>query len=205
MNAVLRSALAEVALGTHMQGGLFAGAYAIGDKPYGLIVSPKALGDLEPQTWIARNKDVPGAKSFVDGLANTQAMAEAGSKLAQKAIGTEIDGHKDWYIGAVDELELAYRAFKPTKEENSKFGRSGINVSAIPPTLPYSHVLVLQSELPEFRQGGAEAFKPTWYWTSTQHASDSNYAWGQSFGSGFQDDWIKDNDGRARLVRRFAL
>ena len=32
-----------------------------------------------------------------------------------------------------------------------------------------------------------DAFKPNWYWSNTQHASDSDYAWSQCFDYGSQD------------------
>jgi hypothetical protein len=46
-----------------------------------------------------------------------------------------------------------------------------------------------------------EAFKFSWYWSSEQHASDSDYTWCQDFGNGNQNYSIK-NRVRARAVRR---
>lgn len=205
MNAVLREALHSIALGTAMQGGFFAGAYAIGDKPYGLIVAPKASGEFKPMAWNSSYNDVAPATSFVDGLANTRAMAEAGSAMAKKALATTIDDFSDWYIAAQDEKELLFRAFNPSMNENSDWGRSGINVSAIPPTYPYSVQPAPQTSIEAFREGGPEAFELEGYWTSTQHASLSSDAWGQGFDNGFQGYWDKLNKRRARLVRRFAI
>jgi len=50
-----------------------------------------------------------------------------------------------------------------------------------------------------------EAFEPTWYWSSEQHASHSDYAWSQYFGNGFQDYHIKSTRMRARAVRRVLI
>lgn len=207
MNAVLRSAFTEIVIGTEMEGGFFAGAYAIGDKPYGLIVSAKVVGDLKPSIWIKNYQDVPGARSLVDGLANTQAMAAAGSTLAQKILALEISGKKDWFLGALDENEIAYRNLKPTTDANSSWARSGINLSAIPPTWPYSHsaVPVVQTTVEAFRAGGDEAFEPVGYWTSTRHAGHSIDAWGQYFNYGSQSYWFKSGELRARVFRRFPL
>jgi hypothetical protein len=44
-----------------------------------------------------------------------------------------------------------------------------------------------------------------WYWSSTQHASHSDYAWHQHFGNGYQDNDGKSFEGRARAVRRLAI
>ena len=56
-----------------------------------------------------------------------------------------------------------------------------------------------------FKPGGKEAFDLMWYWSSTQHASDAGYAWYQFFGDGYQGLWRKDDDGRARAVRRIKI
>ena len=50
-----------------------------------------------------------------------------------------------------------------------------------------------------------ERFKPEWYWTNEQHASDSSYAWCQHFTSGGQSNWNKNNELRARAVRRLDI
>ena len=46
-----------------------------------------------------------------------------------------------------------------------------------------------------------ELFESGWYWTSTQHSP--GYAWIQGFGDGFQYDYDKGTQARARAVRRF--
>lgn len=48
-------------------------------------------------------------------------------------------------------------------------------------------------------------FKPEYYWTSEQHASNESSAWVQNFGYGGQYYSLKDNDFRARAVRRLAI
>lgn len=47
-----------------------------------------------------------------------------------------------------------------------------------------------------------EEFEATWYWSSEQHASDCERAWGQQFANGFQDSDSKSVLLRARAVRR---
>ena len=47
-----------------------------------------------------------------------------------------------------------------------------------------------------------EEFKEAWYWSNTQHASGSFYAWCQSFSHGYQDYSLKSSELRARAVRR---
>jgi hypothetical protein len=47
-----------------------------------------------------------------------------------------------------------------------------------------------------------EEFKKEAYWSNTQHAGGSHYAWYQGFGLGCQDDFIKSAELRVRAVRR---
>ena len=51
----------------------------------------------------------------------------------------------------------------------------------------------------------SDEFTRAWYWTSTQYAGDDAYAWYQSFGYGTQGDHRKDDELRARAVRRFPI
>lgn len=50
-----------------------------------------------------------------------------------------------------------------------------------------------------------EEFKPDWYWSCEQHAVDSDYAWCQDFGYGYQDYYYLDGKLRARAVRRLTI
>ena len=50
-----------------------------------------------------------------------------------------------------------------------------------------------------------DRFKPEWYWSNTQHASNSAYAWFQDFGDGFQYGYGKSYEGRGRAVRRVTI
>lgn len=48
-------------------------------------------------------------------------------------------------------------------------------------------------------------FAPAWYWSCEQHASYSDYAWGQYFDGGGQGSNLKSCSGRARAVRRLII
>jgi len=50
-----------------------------------------------------------------------------------------------------------------------------------------------------------DEFKPEWYWTREQHASNESYAWLQYFDNGCQYYGHKDSLSRARAVRRVAI
>lgn len=98
------------AAGEAFAGGRYLGRFFASTAPYALIRAPKALGQFEPSPWNKNLKKVAGALSVYDGLANTQAMAEAGSKIAERALALQIDGFDDWYIPSRGEALLALAA-----------------------------------------------------------------------------------------------
>lgn len=193
-------------LGTAMGGGYYAGRIRLDDGTvYALIVAPKAEGEHKPTSMIGKSKDIPGAKSYNDGLANTNALADAGSKLAKWVRDLRIDGNDDWYLPSQDELEVIYRNLKPTTEKNWCYARSGINLSAVIPTRPYTLENPAQTLAEAFQADASEAFDENWYWTSTQHISEPTYAWAQGFSVGDQSNDYIYGKRRARAVRRLAI
>ena len=50
-----------------------------------------------------------------------------------------------------------------------------------------------------------DAFEPDYYWSNTQHASNSGCAWYQYFGNGGQYYDYADDELRARAVRRLII
>lgn len=208
MNTATQQSLsaARYALGTPMEGGFLIGVIILPNAGvYGLAKAPKALGDFADMEWGPRNH-VAGALSLVDGRANTLAMAKAGSELATRILALRIADKDDWYLPALDELEIAYRACKPGFGKNYMWARSGINLHSLPPSLPYTADNPAQTATEIFRNGGAECFEEdAIYWTSTQSADASACAWFQIFDLGDQFDWPKDGRGRGCAVRRFKI
>ncbi|MFM0357960.1 hypothetical protein PQR12_31095 [Paraburkholderia nemoris] len=206
MNAISNLPLAKqevpTVFGTPWEGGYFAGIITFGGDVFAQVVAPKADGDLDLAIWHHDYKLIAGTDSFFDGLANTQAMAEAGSAIAQQVLELRIAGFDDWHIGARDQVELLYRGFKPTTEENYVY-RSGDNPSSLPVGYPYSIHLPGQTPVELFREGGAEAFEDTRYWTSTQYSAYD--AWFQDFAGGGQGAGYEGSKGRVRAVRRVKI
>ncbi len=190
-------------IGAALAGGFYAGRLIINGRPHGLIIAPKAEGSATG-IWLPTYTDVPGATSCCDGLANTRAMAAAGSPIAQQALAARIAGYDDWHIMARDALELAYRHLKPTTEANACTFRDGDNPSSVPPGYPYQPQSPSQTSAEAFRAGGPETFGAGRHWSSTQYSRLS--AFNQSFGNGDtlanSKDW---SGGTVRLARVIPL
>lgn len=182
-------------------GGFFSGTIRINNALFGVITAPKAEGQYIG-IWLPNYADVPGAVSCFDSKANTIAMAEAGSPIAQQALATTINGFSDWVISARDVLEIQYRAHKPTTQKNYVY-RSGDNPSSVPAGYPYTESFPAQCPDALFQEGGAEAFDAEWHWSSTQ--CSPNGAWIQGFDDGHQYGIFKNYEGVVRLVRLIQL
>lgn len=82
---ILASELPE--RGQPLAGGTFITRYWLNGQERALIQLPDEFAG----EWGEYGQDVPGAKTYSDGEANTRAMAEAGSEIAKKAL--ELGGH----------------------------------------------------------------------------------------------------------------
>jgi hypothetical protein len=108
MNAPSRLIL-PAAIGAPVGGGICLGGMFADQTPYVIIAGPKQLAQLKPQAW-GNSKMVKGAMSVYDGLANTNAMAAAGSPAAKEVRAMRIGDFDDWYIGARGDHLLAVAA-----------------------------------------------------------------------------------------------
>jgi hypothetical protein len=188
-------------IGTAFEGGFYGGKIRIGVAIFAIVWAPKAEGEVTGK-WLDTYTSVPGATSCFDSMANTKAMAEAGSPIAKQALDASIGGHTDWCIPARDVLEMGYRYLKPTTEENDVY-RYGDNPSSIPAGYPYTETSPAQTTVEAFQEGNAEAFEEVWYVSSTQFSED--YAWFQDFRHGNQSHNYKVYERRCRFVRLIQL
>lgn len=201
MSAVEKAApaVATPAIGQAYGGGFVTGITRdpVTGKRY-LHITAGAAHELVGK-WGEYGEKIDGADSFTDSLANTKAMAAAGSELAAKVLALSIEGFTDWVIPARDVQELQYRHFKPTTEENWAGARSGDNPNSEPVGLLYSEEDPAQTAHAAFQEGGAEAFRDTWYWSSSQRSATS--AFSMYFDDGNQGYYGKDDELRVRPVR----
>jgi len=100
--------LANPTPGVAAAGGFYMGRICAAGTCYNLIVAPNATGCACCQ-WKTSNTFTGGASSDTDGFANTYPALEnsdhpAGNWTATRTIG----GFSDWYLPAVDELQVFY-------------------------------------------------------------------------------------------------
>jgi hypothetical protein len=188
-------------IGSPFEGGFYGGKIHIGVAIFAIVWAPKAEGEITGK-WLDTYTDVPGATSCFDSMANTKAMAEAGSPIAKQALSATIGGHGDWCVPARDVLEMGYRYLKPTTEENDVY-RYGDNPSSIPAGYPYTETSPAQTAVEVFQKGNAEAFEESWYFSSTQYSELT--AWSQDFDYGGQNYDDKVYERRCRFVRLIQL
>ncbi len=184
-------------IGQAYGGGFFSGITVQDGKRYMLITAGREH-ELEGE-WGEYGTKIEGADSFTDGRANTEAMAAAGSELAQQVLALSIGGHSDWAIPARDQQELQYRNLKPTARENYCCGRDGDNPNSLPIGLLYTPESPTKTTVGAFREGGSEAFQPAWYWSSSRRSAYD--AFFMYFVDGCQDNLGKDIELRVRPVR----
>ena len=191
--------IAIPAIGQPFGGGFFTGI--IKDLETGkrsLIITAGAAHELKG-AWGEYGEKINGADSLTNSRANTEAMAVAGSELAQQVLALDIGGFTDWAIPARDVQELQYRHFKPTARENWATGRDGENANSLPVGLLYSDESPTMTVVECFIEGQQEAFQPTWYWSSSQRSADT--AFYMIFDAGHQGYFDKSTELRVRPVR----
>lgn len=88
------------AIGQPFAGGFLGGRFFLGAQARAIIFASADEGEFEDVKYHKNNNGIEGATSYVDGLANTQAMAAAGSTLAKKILGLRIGDCDDWHLMA---------------------------------------------------------------------------------------------------------
>ncbi|MFV3285403.1 hypothetical protein ACNFCI_15320 [Pseudomonas sp. NY15356] len=139
------------AAGQPLAGGFYAGRLFFDGAEHAVIDAGREF-EAVAQWWEQPGPrvNVRGALSFHDGLANTRAMAEAGSAIARKVLGMTIRGQRGWHLPSIEELQVM-RA----------------NLLQLPDWDRYYS---------SCRAGGpAQAFTHMEYWSSTQNSAGSSW------------------------------
>ena len=224
----------EAEIGAPYGGGFVAGKIVsdYDGQTYGLIVSDGSgdsvqMGDgtmnwRTSRTSVTTTEGTP-PMTLADGRANHNAILALNSLTEFPAFkwiedncntGAGLNGHTDWYLPSRDELEIIYRNFKPTTQDNndgtrttSGFGGDGAthgtNANSIPEGTGYTLSDPAQTTDANFQAAGTDAFEANYYWSSTENSAD--LAWVQVFNNGGQGYNTKDDSTRVRAVRRIAL
>jgi hypothetical protein len=119
--------------------------------------------------------------------------------------GNGIGGYTDWYVPAKNELAVLFFFLKPDITANNT--GSGSNPNSV---APYTPNTAYGPGFPNVTTnalfaGGAQAFSIAPYWSATEGSSNTNAAWSQGFGNGYQDvNFVKTSSIYARAIRRIA-
>jgi len=218
-------------IGMEMDGGFYAGNIRsdVDGNWYALIVSD-AGGDTVQQnaddkewrtsnTALSQAQTLSDGKSVMDHIVANETLADFPAfEWVQTTLNdANYEGYNDWYIPARDELELLYRNFKPTTNDNSTSSRSdtgffggdgktnGTNLFTAPADYDgYTTSDPAQTSLVSFQDSGANAFADFVYWSATEY--NANESWRQTFVDGFQFDGSdKTQTSAVRAVRRIQI
>lgn len=193
-----------LAIGDAYQGGFYAGQIGVGGvATHNLVIGPVASAENSSKQFKTSNTTTAGTSSVIDGPTNSSNMNNASHPAAQFCEGLTIGGFSDWYMPALNELEVCYYNLKPSTTNNNT--SSGINANAVPARASnYTTGTPAQTSATNFRTTGAEDFALDYYWCSTEYSA--TYGQPQEFSNGNQNDFTyKTYSRRVRAVRRVAV
>jgi len=210
-NSITTSVSPPSAIGAAFQGGYYAGSIstaANGVADYYLVIGPRSSAQSGTLVqWKTSMTSTAGTSSVIDGPGNSAVMNNASHPAAQYCKGLSVGGYNDWYLPALNELEICYYNLKPRNDANS--ASAGANLNAVPSrSSNYTSSNPAVTSVTNFQTGNSEAFVTNIYWASTEYTPPpGNYAWDIGFGNGSQNGNQKTAYGNAytRATRRVAV
>jgi hypothetical protein len=200
-------------IGQAYGGGYYAGKIAVGGggtATHYLIVAPKATGENSGSTWGVYGSTT-GVTSLINGPTNTASLVALGSTYQAATFcnnlnaGAGLNGYKDWYLPARNELEVLFYFLKPNANNNDT--TTGSNANAVSPEpINTNYTLSSPSQTSAgigFRAGEANAFALASFWSSTEFSA--NNAWFQQFNFNYYYNNTKDGSFFVRAVRRIPI
>ena len=193
-------------IGQAFGGGYYAGQIGVSSvATHYLIVGPVSSA-VSSLLWKNVITATAGADSVIDGPQNTADMVADGNSTVYPAAhfcnNLVIGGFSDWYMPAINELDVCYYNLKPTTTNNNP--NSGTNTNAVPSRgSNYTAGTPAQTSAADFQDTGAEDFLAGSWWSSTENSATN--ARRQYFSSGYQSNDNKYNSNRVRAIRRVAV
>lgn len=197
-------------IGQAYAGGFYAGQIGVsGVATHNLVVGPKASAQ-STLAWKNAQTATTGANSVIDGPQNTADIVADGNSTVYPAAhfcnDLSTGGQTDWYMPAINELDVCYFNLKPTTTSNVT--SSGVNANAVPArTSAYTTGTPAQTSATVFQDSGAEAFDTFRYWTSNKGFAPyvNASARYQSFLEAQLGGLFKNYSYRVRAIRRVAV
>ncbi|MFK3971126.1 hypothetical protein ACI2KS_10405 [Pseudomonas sp. NPDC087358] len=181
----------DPAIGDAYGGGYYFGKINIDGLLYWLVVAEKSTESRMTVRSLATG--TTGTDSTYNGMANTQAMTPDSAYAAAAYCRTYVDpaGNQDYYLASGYEMEILYRALKPTTGNNTTTQNSfNPNPYGSPSGPTYTATNPAQTAVSLFV--GTGLTKQTLFndgtarfWTSTQSPADAtrNFTWRTDDGS----------------------
>lgn len=135
----------SVSIGDEVEGGIYAGTITYGDAREYHIILADVAGTDGSISWGFDGVET-GVVDPDDGKANTDALVtQGGGPAVDHCVNYSAGGYGDWYLPAENELVFIH-----------------------------SNFAYYNTALPEFQQGGAQAFNEDYYWSSTEYYSGTS-------------------------------
>jgi len=195
-------------IGQAYGGGFYAGQIGVSSvATHYLVVGPVASAESSSKQYKNATTATAGSDSVINGPQNTADIVADGDATTYPAAhfcnDLVIGGFTDWYLPAVNEMEVCYFNLKPNTNVNNT--GYGINPNAVPARASnYTSGNPAQTSASAFiTSTGAEAFGLTTYWTSSEFSATQVF--GPYMVNGTTYSHNKTSSFRVRAIRRVAV
>ncbi|AUM59626.1 hypothetical protein HOS55_gp024 [Pseudomonas phage PMBT3] len=169
-------------------------------------MSPRATGNIDgPVMQVDTAYTFTGNNIDNDGKqiqANMIAYGITKFPAQQAVMALTIGGYSDWYIPSKYEMEILYRALKPTTTNNNTV--AGANPYAVP-TATVKYTNPARTALTDFRPAGTNFMTADFYYTATQGPSGTAYCHAKRFTNGADGEDLMEYDYPVRAIRRVEI